>query len=79
MLDSVPVMVQAKDDVKAYNFYRKPIMKEKSQIQNHLMSNSLAYNQRERRAQMDYHRSAAAIQDIDSLVFGNRKIAQSID
>lgn len=44
MLDSNPDMVQAKDDVKAYNFYRKPIMKEKSQIQNHLMSNSLAYN-----------------------------------
>ena len=44
VLDSNPDMVRAKDDVKAYNFYRKPIMKEKSQIQNHLMSNSLAYN-----------------------------------
>ena len=48
VLNSSPTMVQAKDDINAYNFYRKPIMKEKSQIQNHLMSNSQAYNQRER-------------------------------
>ena len=44
VIDSCPTMVQAKDDVNKYNFYRKPIMKEKSQVQNHLMSNSLSYN-----------------------------------
>ena len=50
VLDKGKVMVQATDDVNAYNFYRKPIMKEKSQVQNHLMNNSLSYNQRERQA-----------------------------
>ena len=30
VLNSSPAMVQAKDDINAYNFYRKPIMKEKS-------------------------------------------------
>ena len=54
-------------------------MKEKSQVQNHLMSNSLAQNHRERQAQMENHRSQVAIQDIDSLVFGSRKVTQSND
>ena len=30
VLDHVPKMIQAKDDQNVYNFYRKPIMKEKS-------------------------------------------------
>ena len=42
MLDSLPKMLQAKDDANALNFYRKPIMKEKSQVQNVLMSDSNA-------------------------------------
>ena len=30
VLNAIPLMVQAKDDVNSFNFYRKPIMKEKS-------------------------------------------------
>ena len=50
-------MIQAKDDVNAFNFYRKPIMKEKSQVQNVLMSNSHMKNNKERESQMENHRS----------------------
>ena len=32
ILDAVPKLIQARDDVNALNFYRKPIMKEKSQV-----------------------------------------------
>ena len=69
-------MIRSIDD--KVNHYRKPIMKEKSSVQNDLIAESRDKRMRDREKYLENRRSHSVAHNVDSVVFRSSPIDESL-